>query len=143
MMVRAFAASGVTNPIHIVRSGAEALDYLAGNGKFSDREKFPMPKIVFLDMKMPHPDGMYVLKWKERHGLNGILWVATSSFDGVRTINEAYAAGATTFLTKPLDRADIRNLIQSFNDYWRMTAQDRRELNGFTAEKRRAAEING
>jgi DNA-binding NtrC family response regulator len=41
-----------------------------------------------------------------------------SNFDAIKTISEAYAAGATTFLTKPLDGDDIRHLIESFDDYW-------------------------
>lgn len=143
MLIRAFAASGVKNPVYVVRSGSEALDYLAGSGKFSDRQKYPLPKIVFLDLKMPHPDGMYVLQWKEQQGIKGMLWVATSAFDGVRTINEAYACGATTFLTKPLDRLDVRNLIESFDEFWTMTGHDGRKVNGFTREQRGTARIYG
>jgi hypothetical protein len=45
------------------------------------------------------------------------LWVATSNFDGVKTINRAYEAGATTFLTKPLDGDDVRNLIEAFEHF--------------------------
>ena len=118
LLLRAFAASGVKNPVHVVRNGAEAIEYLAGNGKFADRTQFPLPKIVFLDLKMPPPDGFEILRWKERQNFRGILWVATSNFDSVKTINQAYLAGATTFLTKPLDATDIKNLIDAFNQYW-------------------------
>jgi CheY-like chemotaxis protein len=117
-LLRAFRASGARNPVHVVRGGAEAIDYLAGNGEFADREEYPMPKIVFLDLKMPHPDGFDVLRWKNEHGLSDILWVAISNFDGVKTINEAYHAGASTFLVKPLDEMDVRNLIEAFEEYW-------------------------
>ncbi|HEY6226979.1 MAG TPA: response regulator [Verrucomicrobiae bacterium] len=117
-LLRAFAASGLKNPVHVVRSGGEAIDYLAGAGKFADRGLYPLPKIVFVDLKMPYPDGFEVLKWKQERMPDGILWVATSNFDSVRTINAAYAAGATTFLTKPLDAADVRNLIDAFDDFW-------------------------
>ena len=118
-LLRAFSASRVKNPVYVVRSGAEAIQYLAGEGKFSNRERFPVPKIVFLDLKMPPPDGLEVLRWKEtRDDLPRMLWVAMSNFDVVKTINEAYAAGATTFLTKPLDGADVKNLIEAFDQYW-------------------------
>lgn len=126
-LLRAFATAGVKNPVHAVRSGHETIDYLAGNGRFSDRVRFPMPKIVFLDLKMPYPDGYEVLRWKNTRRLDGILWVATSNFDGVKTINEAYAAGATTFLTKPLDSADVRNLIDAFEHF--VTVAEKRRLN--------------
>jgi CheY-like chemotaxis protein len=118
-LLRAFASSKVKNPVYVVRSGAEAIEYLAGEGRFNNRSRYPLPKIVFLDLKMPAPDGLEVLRWKDRHkGLPRILWVAMSNFDVVKTINEAYSAGATTFLTKPLDSADVRNLIDAFDEYW-------------------------
>jgi CheY-like chemotaxis protein len=120
-LLRAFAASGVKNPVHVVRTGAEAMQYLSGEGKYNDREKYPMPNIVLLDLKMPSPDGLEVLRWKQyRAELQKILWVALSNFDGIKTINEAYSAGATTFLTKPLDGKDIQHLIEGFNDYWQL-----------------------
>ena len=54
-----------------------------------------------------------------------MLWVAMSNFNNVRTINQAYAAGASTFLTKPLDAADIRNLVQAFEDFRTLTSVDK------------------
>jgi CheY-like chemotaxis protein len=120
-LLRAFAASKVKNPVHVVRTGSEAIQYLAGEGKYAARDKFPMPKIVLLDLKMPSMDGLDVLYWKQtRPGLQKILWVALSNFDGIKTINEAYFAGATTFLSKPLDGKDIQHLIEGFNDYWHL-----------------------
>lgn len=123
-LLRAFAAARLKNPVYVVRSGSEALEYLSGAGKYADREMFPMPAIVFIDLKMPKPDGFDVLRWKELHiRASRILWVAVSNFDGVKTINDAYAAGATTFLAKPLDGMDVRNLVDAFEEYWTMTAQ--------------------
>jgi CheY-like chemotaxis protein len=120
-LLRAFAASKVKNPVHVVRTGGEAIQYLNGDGKYSGRNKYPMPSIVMLDLKMPGLDGLEVLRWKQtRPELQKILWVALSNFDGIKTINEAYAAGATTFLTKPLDGKDVQHLIEGFNDYWQL-----------------------
>ena len=127
-LLRAFANAHVKNPVHVVRSGRETIDYLNGAGKFADRERFPMPAIVFLDLKMPYPDGYEVLRWKNGKGLDRILWVATSNFDGVKTINQAYAAGATTFLTKPLAGDDVRNLIDAFDHFVTLSTESR--LNG-------------
>lgn len=123
-LLRAFAASHVKNPVYVVRSGAEAIQYLAGEGKYSNRASYPLPKIVFLDLKMPPPDGFDVLRWKEQHrDLPRMLWVAMSNFDAIKTINQAYSSGATTFLTKPLDAEDIRHLIKSFEEYWHIHAE--------------------
>ena len=118
-LLRALATSGVKNPVHVVRSGGEAMAYLAGEGKFANRSRYPMPGIVFLDLKMPQPDGLEVLRWKQKQtDLPRILWVALSNFDSTKTINEAYSAGATTFLAKPLDGEDVRHLIEAFDAYW-------------------------
>jgi CheY-like chemotaxis protein len=120
-LLRTFARSFVKNPVFVVRSGAEAIQYLEGTGRYCNRTTFPLPKIVFLDLKMPGLDGFDVLRWKEeRADLPKILWVAMSNFDGVRTINEAYRCGATTFLSKPLDAEDIRHMIDSFDDFWQI-----------------------
>jgi CheY-like chemotaxis protein len=123
-LLRAFATAHLKNPVYVVRSGGEAIEYLSGVGKFQDRVKYPLPAIVFLDLKMPKPDGFDVLRWKEaRLPSARILWVAISNFDGVRTINEAYTAGATTFLAKPLDSMDVRNLVDAFEEYWTVNMQ--------------------
>lgn len=118
-LLRAFSASNVKNPVYAVRSGAEAIQYLDGSGGYANRALFPFPKIVLLDLKMPSPDGYDVLRWKSGQPLLArTLWIAMSNFDTVKTINQAYASGATTFLTKPLDGEDIRHLIKSFDEYW-------------------------
>jgi CheY-like chemotaxis protein len=124
-LLRAFAAAHVTNPVYVVRSGTEAIQYLEGSGKYLNRAAFPLPKIVFLDLKMPAPDGFDVLRWKEKHKeLPKMLWVAMSNFDAIKTINQAYASGATTFLTKPLDAQDVRHLIKSFEEYWHIRGDE-------------------
>jgi CheY-like chemotaxis protein len=118
-LLRAFAASKVQNPVQVVRSGAEAIEYIEGTGKFENRNRFPLPKVVFLDLRMPPPNGFDVLNWKRaKKDLPKILWVAMTNFDSPRAINEAYGAGASTFLIKPLDSTDVRNLIEGFNEFW-------------------------
>jgi two-component system, response regulator len=75
--------------------------------------------MVFIDIQMPPPNGFEVLKWKQtQKNLPRILWVAMSNFNSVKTINDAYTAGASTFLNKPLDGADIKNLVQAFEEFW-------------------------
>src|SRR5256885_4732067 len=65
-LLRAFSASRVKNPVYVVRSGGEAIQYLARGGKILNRHRFPPPRIVFLDLKMPPPDGLEGFRWEER-----------------------------------------------------------------------------
>jgi CheY-like chemotaxis protein len=125
-LMRAFAASGIKNPVRSFDSGYELTRYLKGDGNYSNRETYPLPAIVFVDLQMPPPNGIEVLKWKQtQKDLPRILWVAMSNFNSVRTINDAYSAGATTFLTKPLDGADVTNLVQAFEEFWSLTRVSR------------------
>lgn len=123
-LLRAFAASGVRNPIFLVRSGAETQAFLAGTGPFSDRSRFPLPKIVFLDLRLPSPDGFEILNWKQkRPELEHVLFIAMSNFDRVSAINEAYDAGANTFLSKPINPLDIQGIIDAYEDYWTLASE--------------------
>jgi CheY-like chemotaxis protein len=136
-LLRAFAASQVKNPVHVVRTGSEVIQYLSGEGKCADRARYPIPSIILLDLKMPSTDGFEVLRRKQnRPEFKKILLVALSNFDGIKTINEAYSAGATTFLTKPLDGKDIQHLIEGFNDYWQLQRE-----NQFVIHTRRSAAL--
>ena len=121
-LLRTFKASGIDNPIYFVNSGTEVIQYLNGDGIYADRNLYPLPGAIFLDLHMPPPNGFEVLRWKQNQSAaSNILWIAMSAFNSVRTINDAYTAGASTYLSKPLDAADIRNLVQAFEDYWKLT----------------------
>jgi CheY-like chemotaxis protein len=118
-LLRAFSDAKVRNPIYVVRSGTAALDYLQGKGEFTDRSRFPAPRIVLLDLRMPTPDGFELLQWKlKQPDMKSVLFVAMSNFGTADSVNKAYAAGATTFLSKPLNVTDIRNLVESFDEHW-------------------------
>jgi CheY-like chemotaxis protein len=123
-LLRAFTRSGVKNPVKIVRTGAEALAYLGGVGKFANRGEYPLPGIVILDLCMPHPDGFEILKWKQAKAeLKDVLFVALSNIDSTKAMSKAYRAGAATFLSKPLECEEILNLIQSFERHWAIPAR--------------------
>lgn len=124
-LLRAFSASKVSNPIRAIRTGEEAKDYLAGAGKFADRSRFPLPKIVILDMRMPGLDGYELLRWsKSQPKFRDTLFVAVSNFTHLEEINRAYQSGADTFLSKPLDPHDISNLIEGFEQFWQLRGSD-------------------
>lgn len=119
LLKRTVAQAGVTYPVFAVKSGSEAINYLTGGGENADNVRFPLPRIIFLDLKMPPPDSMEILRWKQTQPhLQNILWVVLSSLDSSKAIKDAYEAGATTFLTKPVQTNDLTNLIQTFRQFW-------------------------
>lgn len=127
-LLRAFSASGVRNPIYVVRNGAEALGYLEGSGQYADRARFPLPQVVFLDLRLPAPNGFEILAWKQAHPeFCRLLFVAMSNFDSLKAINDAYDAGANTFLSKPIHPRDIANIIEGYEEYWSLVGQENKD----------------
>src|SRR5215471_13709356 len=61
---QAFEAAGLSDALVAVRDGQEAIDYLSGSGIYVDREKYPEPAVLLLDLKMPRVDGFEVLVWR-------------------------------------------------------------------------------
>jgi len=53
----AFREAKLNIKVNVTRDGLEALDYLFGRGKYTDRNLFPLPNIILLDLKMPGIDG--------------------------------------------------------------------------------------
>jgi CheY-like chemotaxis protein len=120
-LLRVMQQAGVVNPIFVVRDGTEALAYLKGTGKYADRAQYPVPGIVFLDLRLPEIDGFEILRaTRGQRRARETLMVAVSSYDGIYSINVAYESGADTFLSKPLDANDVLNLIHSFEEYWEL-----------------------
>lgn len=118
-LLRAFDSAKVCNAIFVVRDGVEALRYLKGEGRFGNRERYPVPRIVFLDLYMPGVDGFEILRWRQNQAeLREVLFVALSNTNSIKDINHAYSLGANTFLSKPLEGAEVRNLIDAFHEHW-------------------------
>lgn len=115
-MTDAFTRLGVEN-FQIVTDGQQAVDYLRGEGKFSDRTQFPTPTIVLLDLKLPFIKGLDVLKRiRERPG--GPIVIILSASSDPRDIASAYAAGANAYLVKPSSVDGLLNLVRSIKDFW-------------------------
>jgi CheY-like chemotaxis protein len=115
----AFKQAGLINPLQVVRTGEEAIAYLEGTGKFSNRAEYPLPSLLLLDLKMPRKDGFEVLQWlKKQPTLSALRVVVLTSSDEIKDVNRAYAMGANSFLTKPLDFRDFVQLSHAIKGYW-------------------------
>ncbi|HEX4264905.1 MAG TPA: response regulator [Verrucomicrobiae bacterium] len=119
LIKQVFAQAHIPNPIHVVWNGEEAISYLKGEGKYSNREEYPLPDIFLLDLKMPRVNGMEVLKWvRAQPSLASLRILVLTSSDRIRDVNEAYQLGANSFLVKPLDFHDFTHLSRLIADFW-------------------------
>lgn len=116
---RQLNAAGLCNPCHTVATGEEAIAYLKGTGEYSQRDKYPLPKVIFLDMRLPGMNGFDFLQAIKATAVEqGILIVTLTGLEDLRAMRRAYDLGARSFLTKPCRLADIENLIHGFSGYW-------------------------
>jgi CheY-like chemotaxis protein len=100
-----------------VKDGEEAVRYLQGDGKYADRTKHPLPRLLLLDIKMPRRTGFEVLEWKRSQpALNAIPAVVLSSSFADSDRARAKALGACGFFSKPAEAAKIRLVIKSLTD---------------------------
>ena len=119
LMQQALKKACLPRPAMVVRDGAEAINYLGGNGVFADRTQYPFPFVLLLDLKMPFKDGFDVLEWwrSEPRSQHLTIIVLTSSASRV-DIERAYSLGATSYLCKPSELADLSEMVSRILEYW-------------------------
>lgn len=116
---RAFKARGVTGRIEVATDGRHVMSYLAGEGRFADREAHPLPRLILLDLQLPYFTGLQVLEWiRAQPRLNRIPVVMFSSSSQPSDINAAYRAGANSYLVKPTDAAELGRIVDAIRIYW-------------------------
>ena len=106
-------------PVHFVRDGEEAVAYLSGEGKFADRHKYPLPNLLLLDLNMPLRNGFEVLEWlRLQPGLRRLAVVVFSSSVLLDDVNRAFDVGASSYLVKPTDFAELVETVRCLEAYW-------------------------
>lgn len=121
---RAFKQARIANPLHRVIDGEEAINYLAGHDKYADREKYPLPSMMLLDLKMPRKNGFEVLRWlRAQPGLKRLPVVVLTSSKEDPDINRAYELGANTYVVKPVQFEGLAEMMKSLTFYWLILAE--------------------
>ena len=114
-MQRAFRDAGLQNELHVVTDGEQAIEYLSGQNGFVDREKHPLPDMIFLDLKMPGLNGFDVLRWIRKQGKCDVpVAVLTSSPEEIDR-RRARELGADCYLLKPPEPSMVLNCCRLFN----------------------------
>jgi DNA-binding response OmpR family regulator len=114
----AMTKAGVTNPVQVASDGQQAIDYLQGAGKFADRQKYPFPCLVLLDLKLPYVMGLDVLKWiRSQPGMVLTVIMLTASGEEADIVT-AYRLGANGFLIKPSEASKLHEMVKSIKDFW-------------------------
>jgi CheY-like chemotaxis protein len=119
LIQRAFRKANLANPVELVRDGEDAVTYLSGAAPYEDRERFPLPVFMLLDLKLPRRSGLEVLAWvREQPALRRLpVVVLTSSRESV-DVNRAYDLGVNSYLTKPVGFEALLEMVKNVNLYW-------------------------
>ena len=115
LFIQAAKRAGLSNPVRVTEDGREAIGYLSGEFFYADRERFPLPRILMLDLKLPRTTGWEVLEWvRGRREFAELLVVVLTSSENIADMQKAYQMGANSFLTKPCIAEDLLNLAKGF-----------------------------
>ncbi|MEE8374251.1 MAG: response regulator [Dehalococcoidia bacterium] len=119
LTLRALKKSNILNDVAVAHDGVEALDYLFGEGSYSDRDTSVMPQVVLLDLKLPKIDGLEVLRRVRADKRTKLLPVVilTSSKEE-RDMIEGYKLGANSYIRKPVDFVQFGQAVQQLGLYW-------------------------
>ena len=119
LALRALKKTDVPNDVVVTRDGQEALDYIFGQGKFQGRDIRLLPKVVFLDLKLPKLDGLEVLrKIRQDERTKRLPVVLLTSSDEVQDMKAGYDIGVNSYINKPVDFDEFVSQVKLLGQYW-------------------------
>jgi|tagenome__1003787_1003787.scaffolds.fasta_scaffold20715333_4 DNA-binding response OmpR family regulator len=119
LMEIAFTKEGLQGALRRVSSGQAAMDYISRIGSDTEREKYPSPAVVLLDLNLPEISGFDFLEWLRAHPVHSALPVVIFSSSG-RTEDQArgHLLGANDYIIKPNSPRLFREVTRNLNERW-------------------------
>ena len=109
----------LSNRVHVVRDGAEALDFLFCRGVYAERNIHQAPKVMLLDLKLPKVDGLQVLhQLKNDERLKALPVVMLTSSSEEKDILRSYDLGVNAYVVKPVDFDEFAGAIRQLGLFW-------------------------
>ena len=121
LTLRAFHRARFTNSIHVVRDGAEAIEFLFATGRYVDREGMPLPSVILLDLNLPKLSGVEVLRWiKADERTKHIPVVVLTESREYRDAVECRDLGVERYIVKPVDFHSFSDVATHLQFEWAM-----------------------
>jgi CheY-like chemotaxis protein len=108
LLQRAFRRAGLNHALQVVSDGDQAVEYLSGEGKYSDRDTHPLPALILLDLKLPRRSGLEVLQWLRTQPVlvRSVPVIVLTSSRLSEDVDRAYSLGANSYMAKPSGNYD-------------------------------------
>lgn len=119
LTLRALTRQAITNPVVVVRDGAQAMDFLLGRGEYQGRDTKELPVLVLLDINLPRLSGIEVLRQIRQNQTTKmvpVVMLTTSKQD--QDVVESYTSGANSYVQKPIDFAEFSEAVRQLGNYW-------------------------
>lgn len=124
LALHAFKTHHLANQVHVVRDGAEALEFIFCTDRYAHRNCEDGPKVVLLDLKLPLVDGSEVLRrMKSDERTKVIPVVILTSSREERDIVESYQLGVNSYIVKPVDFDQFTEAVKNLGYYWLLLNQ--------------------
>jgi len=119
LITRALRKHNLANKLVLLKDGAEALDFLLGQGSPADKYEDGNPKVILLDLKLPKVNGIEVLrKIKSNERTRKIPVVILTSSREDRDLKDAYDLGVNSYVTKPIQFDEFAKVVADLGMYW-------------------------
>ena len=123
LLERAFRKNGIDMPLQVCQDGAEAMAYLRAEGKYQDRDKYPFPRVLITDLKMPRCSGFDLLKWLKEHPECSVIpTIVFSSSTHPEDVTRAYQLGVNCYFQKPGTFDELVRVVRLVHEFWLATA---------------------
>jgi CheY-like chemotaxis protein len=119
IMKMACQRTGIPHTLRVVTDGEAAIEYLTGKGIYADRTKYPLPDLVFLDLRLPKRTGHEVLEWiRNQSELKSLPVVVLTTSKEPIDISRAYSLGVTSYLRKIPEQVEFGQAVRVILKYW-------------------------
>jgi CheY-like chemotaxis protein len=119
LTLSAFAQAGIANPVHVVRDGGAALDYLFRTGKYARRPEGQQPPVILLDLTIPKVNGLEVLRRIKRDPqTRRIPVIVLTGSSKSRDISDCHRLGVSAYIIKPVDFQNLAQITPQFRLQW-------------------------
>jgi two-component system response regulator len=119
LTLRALTKNNIKNEVVVAHDGAEALDYLFGEGAYSGRDVRVVPQVILLDLKLPKVDGFEVLrKLRADERTKRLPVVILTSSNEEQDRISGYDLGANSYVRKPVEFSSFIEAVRQLGLYW-------------------------